>query len=181
MSKKPKISADDMEIFRKAVDGTRPLVSRKVPIRKTENRKRTDLPEREDQIEYYLDAGASVPDVASEEIISYKHSSISDKILRKLRKGQYNIDAILDLHGMTIEQARYEIVNFITDCLKEGSRVALVVHGKGTHGPKPALKNSVNKWLRQIDVVLAFSSATIQHGGSGAVYVLLKNKADGDS
>ena len=55
--------------------------------------------------------------------------------------------------------------------------MVVIVHGKGSHhsGPLPILKNSVNQQLRLLDTVLAFCSARQEDGGSGAVYVLLRN------
>jgi DNA-nicking Smr family endonuclease len=71
---------------------------------------------------------------------------------------------------------------FLRECAHRRVRCARVIHGKGsrsTEGP-PVLKRKVNYWLRLREQVLAFTSATRRDGGSGAVYVLLRNPAKGE-
>ena len=93
-----------------------------------------------------------------------------------MRKGQYNVEAILDLHGMTVAKANAEVDRFLQQCLHQGIRIVLIIHGKGHHSQEPILKNKLNHWLRSIDGVLAFCSAAKEHGSRGASYVLLKRK-----
>ncbi len=100
---------------------------------------------------------------------------IQHKVLRKLRRGQYNVGATLDLHGKTIQQARESLTAFLLNCRREGIKSALVIHGKKCGGGTPILKNKLNHWLRQVDFVLAFCSAAAKDGRTGAVYILLKN------
>jgi len=91
-----------------------------------------------------------------------------------LRGGKYNAEAVLDLHGMTIPQAKSALQQFIDQCHQDQIRHVLIIHGKGKPFTKPIIKNKLNHWLREIADVLAFSSAQIRHGSTGAVYVLLK-------
>ncbi|MGB2129845.1 MAG: Smr/MutS family protein [Marinobacterium sp.] len=99
--------------------------------------------------------------------------------LKRLRKGHIPWEAGLDLHGYSVDQARDELSRFIRDASRQQLRVVLVVHGKAYTQPgQPALlKSCANDWLRQLNDVLAFSSAQPRDGGTGAVYVLLKRKA----
>jgi DNA-nicking Smr family endonuclease len=156
--------------------GTKPLKQKKIrlsptpPVRKT--KPRAAAPPSES---LHLHETADVPPVAKEEYIAYKQTGISNKILRKLRKGQYNIEAILDLHGMTVEKANTAVDHFLQQCLREGKRIVLIIHGKGHHSQEPILKNKLNLWLRSTSSVLAFCSATPSHGSRGASYVMLKN------
>ena len=100
---------------------------------------------------------------------------------RKLRLGHYQIDARLDLHRFAVKQAR-EVFSFISEASHLGLRTLLIVHGKGhskANGEKTAvLKGYVNQWLRELEAVQAFHSAQPQHGGTGAVYVLLRKSAE---
>jgi DNA-nicking Smr family endonuclease len=177
MPKKTKISDEDLQAFEKAVAGVRKITPKKIRLASP-----TPLPKRspfrKNTDDYNLDSLSDTPTVSSEEFISYKHSSISDKLLRKLKKGQYNVDAVLDLHGMTVSASKKAVIRFIQECLRQDLRVALIIHGKGRHCEAPILKNSLNDWLRKIKMVLAFCSATISHGSRGAVYVLLKNSSE---
>jgi DNA-nicking Smr family endonuclease len=106
--------------------------------------------------------------------MEFHRNGIQNKVLRNLRRGQYNAQATLDMHGMRVTEAREELGYFLLNCTKRGIRHALIIHGKGNGTTKPILKNKLNHWLRQLDSVLAFCSATPQEGRTGAVYILLK-------
>ena len=109
------------------------------------------------------------------DIISFKRSGVQHGVFRNLRIAKYQIDARLDLHQMRMEQARIAVRQFITDCVANDVRMALITHGKGIQREQPALlKSCVAHWLPQIDQVLAFHTAQKHHGGYGATYVLLK-------
>lgn len=118
------------------------------------------------------------PFLDSDAVISHKHISVSNKILRKLSKGQYNIEAMLDLHGMTVAVAEREVDAFIKHCLQADKQVILLIHGKGAQRQMPILKNKLYQWLRHIDAVLAFCSAAPSQGSRGALVVLLKRKRE---
>ena len=112
-------------------------------------------------------------------LLSFKRNGVQDGVYRKLRLGQYPIQGRLDLHRMTVAEARSALFSFIEQSQHEGRRTLLVLHGKGERNPSaPAkLKSYVNCWLPDHTPVLAMHSAQPQHGGLGAVYVLLrKNK-----
>lgn len=174
--KPPKITQEDLDAFHKAVEGTLPLVRKKArmaPVNAPKTvRRRVDT---ETEEAFNLSDALHLDPVSGEEFIAYSRDGISNKILRKLRKGQYNVEAKLDLHGMSIEEARTAINHFLQYCLRERMRVVLIVHGKGSHSEAPILKNKLNHWLRELNVVLAFCSAAPFHGNRGAMYVLLKN------
>ncbi len=112
------------------------------------------------------------------EILSFSRSGIQHKVLKKLRQGKNPIDHSLDLHGLTIDQARVELLElleFLAECEIADIRHATIVHGKGYGSKgKPVIKPMVNRWLRQAENVLAFHSAQAKDGGNGAVYLLLK-------
>lgn len=112
----------------------------------------------------------------SHDVLSFQRPGIQHGVFRKLRLGEYQIDARLDLHQMTIEQARVEVFGFVRDCLHYGLRSVLVLHGKGRRNPDKIalLKSYLAKWLPELDAVMAFHSAQPRHGGTGAVYVMLR-------
>lgn len=117
-----------------------------------------------------------LPELASNDVMQFVRPGIQHRELRKLQQGRLAIQATLDLHQLTIDQALQQCQQFITYCQQQHFRYALLIHGKGksvVH--KPKLKNALNHWLRDQPAVLAFHSAIISHGGSGAVYLLLKN------
>lgn len=108
-------------------------------------------------------------------IIEFKRDGVQNGVYRNLRLGKYQIDARLDLHHMTIDQARNAVFQFIKDCMSNDIRCALITHGKGEGRNLPAqLKSCIAHWLPQFSEVLAFHSAQKPHGWVGATYVLLR-------
>lgn len=107
--------------------------------------------------------------------LEFKRPGVQVGVFKKLKRGKYSAEARLDLHRMTVEVARKEVFRFIKDCVSYDLRSLIIVHGKGnhSHNTEAQLKSYVNKWLPDMEEVQAFSSAQPQHGGLGAVYVLL--------
>ena len=109
------------------------------------------------------------------DILSFSRSGLQHNVLKKLRHGKHPIEHALDLHGLTVAEARVELLEFLGECEAAGIRHAIIVHGKGFRSKdKPVIKPMVNRWLRTVDNVLAFHSAQPKDGGNGAVYLLLK-------
>jgi DNA-nicking Smr family endonuclease len=107
---------------------------------------------------------------------SFLRPGISRQTLRRLRRGYWGIQAQLDLHGFTRDEARLELVAFLDAGNQRGFRCVRVIHGKGLsskHG-EPVLKARIGTWLSQREDVLAFCQARPEDGGSGAVLVLLR-------
>ena len=114
--------------------------------------------------------------IGSEETLSFRRSGIQHRLFSRLRNGHVQIEADLDLHGMTVTIAHHALAKFLHDCRQDYLRCIRIVHGKGwsSKDHKPVLKTKLNSWLKQDDDVLAFCSAPLEDGGTGAVYVLLR-------
>ncbi len=115
----------------------------------------------------------------SDEFIEGAVQGFDERVRRKLRTGAFAFQARVDLHGLTRDQAKDELEQFIQRSRVAGRRCVLVVHGRGLHSQDqlPVLKQGVQVWLsrgRAARHVLAFCSARPQDGGAGAVYVLLR-------
>ncbi|WON75308.1 Smr/MutS family protein [Nitrosospira sp. Is2] len=106
---------------------------------------------------------------------AFLRPGVSRQTLRRLRRGYWKIEAQLDLHGFTREEARQELAVFLDESSKRRFRCVRVIHGKGLSSPnhEPVLKTRVGNWLAQRADVLAFCQARPEEGGSGAVLVLL--------
>lgn len=117
-----------------------------------------------------------VEQLKTHDVLSYKKDGVQNGVFRKLRLGQYPIDARLDLHRKTVEEARREVWSFIRDCGRYELRSVMILHGKGDRNPEQiaTIKSYVNHWLQEMPEVLAFHSAQPRHGGTGAVYLLLR-------
>jgi len=127
----------------------------------------------------YLDDEERITPVKPWDELSWKRDGVQHGVFKNLRLGKYALESRLDLHRMTVETARREVLEFVSDCVASNIRCVLITHGKGELREKPALlKSCVNHWLRQIDAVLAFHSAQRHHGGYGATYVLLRKSVE---
>jgi len=107
----------------------------------------------------------------------FARDGLQHKVIKRLKRGELNNQAELDLHRLTKLEARQEVVQFLNYCSQNNFKQVRIVHGKGlgSQGKIPVLKTLVNHWLQQRDEVLAFCSARPCDGGTGAVYVLLRN------
>jgi DNA-nicking Smr family endonuclease len=112
----------------------------------------------------------------TDESLSFRRPGIGVDVTRKLRKGDWTVQAQVDLHNLRTDEARETLGSFIRESYKQGLRCVRVVHGKGLGSPGkvPVLKNKVHSWLVQKNQVLAFVQATPAQGGAGAVVVLLQ-------
>ncbi len=118
---------------------------------------------------------SSVQMVEPLDLLEFKRPGVQNGVYRNMRLGKYPIEARLDLHRLTVEQARNTLFSFVTDCVEHDIRYALITHGKGEGRQTPALlKSCVAHWLPQIESVLAFHTAQKHHGSYGATYVLFK-------
>lgn len=108
--------------------------------------------------------------------LEFKRPGVQHGVFRRLKQGKYPMDARLDLHRLTAEQARDEVFGFIREAVAYDLRNVMIVSGRGNHSnsPEAILKSYVNKWLPEFDEVQAFCSAVPSHGGTGAVYIMLK-------
>lgn len=104
----------------------------------------------------------------------------------KFRKGQIKIAARLDLHGLRQHEAQQALERFILEAYASGKRCVLVITGKGKAkadgdfwAEDGVLKQNVPLWLEQAALagcILKTAPARPQHGGSGALYVLLRRQ-----
>ncbi len=113
-----------------------------------------------------------------EELV-YLREGIPAHTLKRLRRGHWVIQGEVDLHGLTVSEARALLVEFLADCKRRGLRCVRVIHGKGLRSKnrEPVLKKKVAIWLARRDEVLAFCQARETEGGGGAAVVLLKGES----
>lgn len=118
----------------------------------------------------------NVPQLKASDILEYRRDGVQHGVYKKLRMGKYEIDARLDLHRLTVDEARKEVFRFLRDCYHYELRTVIILHGKGERNADKVavIKSHLGVWLPQIEEVMAFHSAQKHHGGTGAVYVLLK-------
>ncbi|PJD96059.1 MAG: DNA mismatch repair protein MutS [Legionella sp.] len=174
------LSDEDKALFRKHAADTKPLKKspqiKTSPTIKPPPKPRASLksPTVQPAKNYYL-SDFIQENITSHAILSYAHPSFSPQRFKALKKGLIPWEARLDLHGLHAEAARDSLCHFIERQYQQQKRCLLIIHGKGGQtGSPPIIKNLVNRWLPQIDEVMAFHSALAKDGGLGAVYVYLK-------
>lgn len=177
MGKKHAIDDEDKDLFRSTVRNIRPLTHTKItPEQKLIRPRKIKQPHEANPNPLNLHESDYVDEVSGEDRLEFHRGGLQHKVLRNFRQGKYNVEAILDMHGMRVTEAREALNEFLLTSKQRNIRSILIIHGKGHGTNKPVLKNKINQWLRQVDFVLAFSSATSHAGSSGALYVLLKGK-----
>ena len=116
-----------------------------------------------------------VPQVQPHEVLEWKKDGVQRRVYSRFKAGKYPLEAALDLHRKTVKQARTDVFKFFRLALGNGWRTVIIAHGRGEQSATPArIKSYVAAWLAQLPEVIAYCSAQNHHGGTGAVYVMLK-------
>ena len=109
----------------------------------------------------------------------HKKDGIQNKIINNLKTKRFDFksDEILDLHGLDVNEAEYEINRFLEYHYNKSSKYLLIIHGKGTKNQsnKAPIKKLVEKMIISSPHVLAANSAIRSNGGRGATVLLIKN------
>nr|PZN77241.1 MAG: DNA mismatch repair protein MutS [Pseudomonadota bacterium] len=178
---------DERALFREAMRGVKPLVhepraplARPAPAaRAAAGRKPfSHAGDRLVRDEGFNGVTGNDATAAGDELV-FRRPGVQEARLRRLRRGQYPVEAEIDLHGLTTEAARLALRDFLDHALAEGMQCVRIVHGKGlrsgTRGP--VLRSVVTSLLRRTSSVVAFVPARPADGGTGALYVLLNRSS----
>lgn len=167
------VEPDDATLFRAAVGKVHPL---------PEQNRSTPPPPRRKPLLHRPAPAEPIPDTlsdfaAGEAADEYLGNGLSRLMLRKLRRGAWPAQDVLDLHGCHSDTARKLLQEFLHEAMQHGMRCVLVIHGKGRNSQSgdAVLRRLTRHWLIQHPHVLAYCDAPPQDGGSGAVLVLLKS------
>ena len=173
----------DKHSFLQEIEGVTPLKLNQAEFKKSMLETPGQIVRRSQAIRHSVTAdplmSEGIQNLRSNDVLAFRSDGVQHGVYKKLRMGHYDVDACLDLHRMTVEAARKEVYDFLSDCHQYNLRVVMILHGKGDRNPDnvATLKSHLAIWLPQIDEVLAFHSALKRHGGTGAVYVMLKKSA----
>jgi len=122
------------------------------------------------------------PPAKPPELATGRIAGVDKRLAERLKRGQLPIDGMLDLHGLTQEEAHRQLDDFLAHSARAGRRCLLVITGKGVwRSESGILREMVPRWLNEAPNrarVLAIATAQPRHGGSGALYVLLKRRRD---
>ncbi len=171
-------SDEDIALFREAVGTVRPV---RPDVLRLERPRPEPIPVQARQetrrvLQESLSRGPEDDEVETGEELLYSAPGVGPEVLRRLRRGQLSMQGRLDLHGMSVPEAKDAVARFLYTSRGRGLRSVLIIHGKGlgSHQKRPVLKGKLNLWLARRAEVLAFCSARRVDGGTGAVYVLLR-------
>lgn len=179
MTRPRKPSSEEIEEFRRSVGPVRKLNHDRVSA----TRKPAAPRPRKQPPTAHADSFAQFTDQLGEQTVGagdtllFVRPGVQHRQLQQLKRGQFRAQATLDLHGLNTAQARTVMAEFIAGCQARQIRHVHIIHGKGfgSASAAPVLKNRINAWLQQHHDVLAFSSAQLRDGGTGALYVLLRS------
>jgi DNA-nicking Smr family endonuclease len=178
-------SLSDEEAFRQGMEEVRPLGWSETPLKLPEP---IEIPERARdegealaRLQTLVEGHGELDPFLTGEGVEGAASRRGRLHLGRLKKGEYSVQAHLDLHGLTLDEAKDRFEAFIREAQKQGFNCVRIVHGRGKHSAsEPAvLKTHLTRWLssrKMRRAVVAFASARWTDGGSGAVYVLLYRK-----
>lgn len=180
MNKPAPPDKEDLEFFKKAMSGVKrsqsfltKAKSKKI-ISVVDKAKLINRKDEKQQITVLLFDPTELT-IGSEDRLFFSRPGLQNKRIKQLTRGDIRQSDYLDLHQMTVEQARRAVPNFLLKSREHSYTCVRIIHGKGKLNQSGAkLKNHVHCWLMQIPWVLAFSSAQPRDGGAGALYVLLR-------
>jgi DNA-nicking Smr family endonuclease len=159
----------DWDIWQEEVKGVKKIASKKAETVKIH--KEIKVSKRE-KIQ-------TSPKALHKNLVHGDNADIDKSTRKKMDRGEYEIDAELDLHGLTRDEAFRTLESFIDVNYSMHKRMILVITGKGIKS-KPSdvkLRDELPKWLNRDHIknkIIRFTSAIQKHGGSGAFYILLK-------
>jgi DNA-nicking Smr family endonuclease len=181
---------DDADAFAEAMRGAKPLAADgpgRVPARPApKGPPPRQVPGARPHADAYDGPRDTLAESATFEIatvgeaIEARATGVDVKLLRRLKAGEPRVEARLDLHGRSSEEALRALERFLELARGDGKRCVLVIHGRGAHShdDAPVLKPLVWRWLSTspaaASAVLAFASARPAEGGDGATRLLLR-------
>jgi DNA-nicking Smr family endonuclease len=115
----------------------------------------------------------------TQEYVEWINPDYHDVIILNLHEGRFSVQAYLDLHGCTVQEAEAELDDFLKEAFKKGLYCIKIIHGRGLRSVKgPRIKDAVVRRLagRYRKNVIAYVTARQCDGGLGALYVLLRKK-----
>ena len=174
--------AGDDAVWQKLAASVRPLKQRKKPLAETK-KPADEKPARRSRPAPRPVSGNTRPLVQPAtprpaDLRLGDQAGLDSQSRRRLLRGQFDIDARLDLHGLTAASAYQRLVQFVEQAHARQLRMLLVITGKGKAG-EGVLRREVPGWLKQPPLsrrVLAITEATGPDGGAGALYVRLRRQ-----
>lgn len=173
MRKKHRLTDEDRQLFNAQTADIRKIRQDTVFLKppplifqhQSDERRYTD---QQNELYYFSDTFQPLLD--HDGPVRYLRADADSVELKKLQRGAYHPDIFLDLHGLTLHQAKKELAALINFCLNEQLYCASVMHGHG----KNILKRQTPLWLAQHPAIIGFHQAPKAYGGKAAILVLIE-------
>lgn len=105
------------------------------------------------------------------------NTSIEYRVKKRLRRGHEEIEATIDLHGMTLNAAEQAVIKFIESAYISSKKYLLVITGKGREDKEQTIRNSLPSFLQNPKIknyIISYEISARHHGGEGAFYIVLR-------
>ena len=168
---------EDEEFWLETVKGIKPIQSNRVV-----SREKIAKPLQKEKVFYATKQEFST---YSKFLDDFENGGIDKSTLRKFKREEFRVEAVLDLHGLTEDEAFAKVDSFIPQNYTLGRRCVMIITGKGIRArpdddiftAKGVLRKQVPQWLnmaRLRAMILIFKHASEKMGGEGALYILLR-------
>ena len=168
------IDTDDFALFREAIKGTKKIKQDTFIPSQSPRKKINELREIQEQkdTEFFFSDEYEPLLKEENEKVRYLRENVDPYILKQLRRGDFQPELFLDLHGLTKEKAKKELAALILACEREHVYCASIMTGFGTR----TLKDQMPRWLVQHPKVLALHQAPREWGGDAAILILVEQQ-----
>ncbi|EGP09394.1 Smr protein [Bradyrhizobiaceae bacterium SG-6C] len=176
--RKRALTREEAELWESVAKQARPLRKRARPV-KTAHEVVDETPEKTEPV-LRLKSLLPVQKIPNPPPAPPPLAPLGRRERSKLSRGRKDIDARLDLHGMTQSRAHRVLRDFLHHAQDDGLSVVLIITGKGKSGSESergVLRRQVPQWLSLPEfrgLVIGFNEAHIGHGGEGALYVRVR-------
>ena len=184
-TEEPMTPEEGKRLFMKAMEGVArlprdPHIERNVEVPIPEASRRREDAEVLLKLKDLVEHGVGFNIFDTPEYVEGTGYNVHPEIARRLHRGEYSIQASVDLHGLVAEDAKEVFEKFMKWAMTTGKTGLLVIHGRGLSSPsEPVLKKKVQEWLTRgvwRKWVVAYASARLCDGGAGATYVLIRRR-----
>jgi len=174
---KTQTDIDEPDLFKNEFKDVAPIKQDKIPPQRFSSKQKSGLTQKNNADLAEIKQAAAAFEFSdgfeghfdSNQPLKYVNPAADSHEVKRLRRGDYPPDFILDLHGFKKEEAKLEIASLIHAAQKKHVYCVSIMHGKGTY----ALKKSIPNWLIQHPAVMGFHQAPKEWGGQAALLVLI--------
>lgn len=169
---------EELDLFQKEFKDIAPLKQDKIPPQCFSSKQKSGLKEKNKQNLAEIKQASAAFEFSDgfeghfdiDQPLKYVKQEAASHEVKRLRRGDYPPDLILDLHGFKKDDAKLEIAALIQAAQKRHIYCVSIMHGKGTF----ALKKAIPNWLIQHPAVLGFHQAPKVWGGQSALLILIE-------